>query len=77
MKAKKSLGQHFLTSTGIARRIVKAGMVQNGDTVLEIGPGKGILTRALLDQGARVIAIETELYHCLKTPFPAKYKMVV
>lgn len=60
MKAKKSLGQHFLTSAGIAKRIVIAGNVRGGDTVLEIGPGKGILTRALLDQGAKVIAIEKD-----------------
>ncbi len=60
MKAKKSLGQHFLTSTGIAKRIVQAGQVAKGDIVLEIGPGKGILTRALLDQGAKVIAVEKD-----------------
>ncbi len=60
MKAKKSLGQHFLTSTGIAKRIVRAGRVEQGGVVLEIGPGKGILTRALLESGAKVLAVEKD-----------------
>jgi 16S rRNA (adenine1518-N6/adenine1519-N6)-dimethyltransferase len=46
--AKKSLGQHFLTSTQIAQRIVEAGSISQGDIVVEIGPGKGFLTKLLL-----------------------------
>jgi 16S rRNA (adenine1518-N6/adenine1519-N6)-dimethyltransferase len=60
MKAKKSLGQHFLTSSGIARRVVEAGNVKKGDLVLEIGPGTGILTRELLAKDAKVVAIEKD-----------------
>lgn len=56
----KSLGQHFLSDPGIARRIVEAAHVGAGDTVLEIGPGRGILTRALLDTGATVTAVEID-----------------
>lgn len=59
-KAKKSLGQHFLTDTHILGKIVDAGNVSREDTVLEIGPGRGALTRALLDTGARVIAVEKD-----------------
>ena len=54
------LGQHFLTNPGIAVRIAEAGQVRKGDLVLEVGPGKGILTEALLNKGARVIAIEKD-----------------
>lgn len=60
MKAKKSLGQHFLTSQGIAKRIVEAGECRPGDTVLEIGPGTGFLTEEILNSGAKVIAVEKD-----------------
>ncbi|MEX0933140.1 MAG: rRNA adenine N-6-methyltransferase family protein, partial [Candidatus Paceibacterota bacterium] len=59
-QAKKSLGQHFLTDTNILGKIVHAGNVSPHDTVLEIGPGRGALTRALLATGARVIAVEKD-----------------
>lgn len=58
--AKKSLGQNFLISPGIIDRIVAAGEIQPGETVIEIGPGKGALTAALLRAGARVKAIEKD-----------------
>lgn len=54
------LGQHFLIHPAIARRIVAVSGASAGDTVLEVGPGKGILTRALLATGARVIAVEAD-----------------
>ena len=58
--AKKSLGQHFLNSTHVLGQIIEAGNIQKGEVVLEIGPGTGILTRALLDAGAKVIAVEKD-----------------
>ncbi|MGB8647467.1 MAG: 16S rRNA (adenine(1518)-N(6)/adenine(1519)-N(6))-dimethyltransferase RsmA [Anaerolineae bacterium] len=59
--AKKGLGQHFLTDPNILQKIVGAAEVQPGDIVLEIGPGLGHLTRALLAAGARVVAVELDL----------------
>ena len=60
MKAKKSLGQNFLTSIPARIAIVNAGNLTSSDTVLEIGPGKGFLTKALLDTGAQIIALEKD-----------------
>jgi 16S rRNA (adenine1518-N6/adenine1519-N6)-dimethyltransferase len=54
------LGQHFLTDPEALSGIVSAAGVSPGDAVLEIGPGKGALTRPLLDAGARVTAIELD-----------------
>jgi 16S rRNA (adenine1518-N6/adenine1519-N6)-dimethyltransferase len=62
MRPKKSLGQNFLTSTNVVDDIVRAGEIRKGETVLEIGPGKGILTSALLKAGAHVIAVEKDDY---------------
>lgn len=60
MKTKKSLGQHFLNSPKIISDIVLAGGVKNGDTVLEIGPGEGVLTEKLLETGANVVCVEKD-----------------
>jgi 16S rRNA (adenine1518-N6/adenine1519-N6)-dimethyltransferase len=60
MHAKKSLGQHFLTNTGIVSSIVDAGLVTKSDTILEIGPGKGVLTAELLKRGVKVVAVEKD-----------------
>jgi len=57
--AKKSLGQHFLMHARIAERIAMVAQIE-GEVVLEIGPGTGILTRALLAKAHKVIAIETD-----------------
>jgi 16S rRNA (adenine1518-N6/adenine1519-N6)-dimethyltransferase len=60
MKPKKQLGQNFLTSIPARMAIVEAGEVQPEDRILEIGPGKGFLTRALIETGARVTALEKD-----------------
>lgn len=60
MFAKKSLGQNFLTSKKALREIIEASEVASKDTVLEIGPGKGVLTQKLLETGAKVIAVEKD-----------------
>jgi len=57
---KKSLGQHFLNSDYVPKLMCDAGAVGAGDTVLEIGPGTGALTRELLARGATVVAIEAD-----------------
>ena len=60
MFAKKSLGQNFLNSPAAVAKIIGAGKVSAGDTVLETGPGKGVLTEALLKTGAKIIAVEKD-----------------
>lgn len=54
------LGQHFLTGTWAARSLAEAVHIQPGETVLEIGPGTGALTRELLATGGRVFAVEKD-----------------
>ena len=61
LSAKKSLGQNFLLDLNLTGRIARAAGPLNGATVIEIGPGPGGLTRALLAEGARrVIAVERD-----------------
>ena len=54
------LGQHFLTGTWAAHRLTESVEVREGETILEIGPGKGALTRELLSTGHPVLAIEKD-----------------
>lgn len=60
ISAKKSLGQNFLKSQKALFAMVEAGEVMDGDFVVEIGPGKGALTKVLLETGANVIAFEKD-----------------
>lgn len=59
-RAKKSLAQHFLTSKQAVRDAVHALRRDSFDTILEIGPGKGVLTEALLETGLPVVAVEAD-----------------
>jgi len=58
--ARKRWGQHFLASAATADRIVAAARVSSSDTVLEVGPGEGALTRPLAAKAARLLAIEID-----------------
>lgn len=60
MFAKKSLGQNFLHAPNVVRNIVITGHISPKESVLEIGPGKGVLTEALLEAGATVTAVEKD-----------------
>ncbi len=53
-------GQHFLTDDGIVRRIVEGSGVTKDDAVLEIGPGRGVLTRALAEAARKVLTVEID-----------------
>ncbi len=59
--ANKAFGQHFLLDLNITRKIARLAEVGDGDLVIEVGPGPGGLTRALLETGARVIAVEKDV----------------
>lgn len=59
-RAKKRFGQHFLTDPRILSRIADGLAITQTDTVIEIGPGRGALTEALLSRAGRVIAIEVD-----------------
>lgn len=56
----KLLGQNFLVDKAVLGKIVAAAEISEGDNILEIGPGLGTLTCALLEAGAKVLAIEKD-----------------
>jgi 16S rRNA (adenine1518-N6/adenine1519-N6)-dimethyltransferase len=58
---KRSLGQNFLTSQVVPGWMVEAAELKAGELVFEIGPGTGMLTKALLEKGAIVIALEADI----------------
>lgn len=60
LKPQTAAGQHFLLDERVPERMVEAADVIAGDTILEIGPGFGILTDALLTAGAEVVAVELD-----------------
>ncbi len=74
VRAKKALGQHFLTDLSIAQRIAEALIVENGTMpALEVGPGMGVLTQYLLERpevDLRMVEIDTESVDYLLVHFP-------
>jgi len=82
LTAKKSLGQNFLLDFNLTRRIARAGGPLEGVTVVEVGPGPGGLTRALLLEGAaQVVAIEKDerclpALHAIAALYPGRLKII-
>jgi len=78
-KAKKSLGQHFLVNKRYAFEIVRALDPNPGETVIEIGPGRGALTGLFLESGCRVMAIELDktLAQSLRNSYGNKHDLEV
>ncbi|WP_430284761.1 rRNA adenine N-6-methyltransferase family protein, partial [Salmonella enterica] len=60
MRAHKGLGQNFLQDSQALEKIISAAEIQRTDTVLEIGPGLGSLTRYLAVSASEVIAVELD-----------------
>ena len=65
-RARKRFGQHWLRDDGVLNRIVTAAEIVEGDRILEIGPGQGVLTQRLLNSVANVLAIEIDRDLCLQ-----------
>ena len=59
-RPRKRFSQNFLIDRGAAERIVSLAEIEDGDRLIEVGPGRGALTRLLLDAGARVTSIEID-----------------
>jgi len=82
LSARASLGQHFLLDYNLTRRIARAAGDLSGQTVFEIGPGPGGLTRALLESAAaKVITIERDrrciaILNELAAEFPARLEII-
>lgn len=59
-RAKKHFSQNWLIDPSVVEKIIDAAQIREGDEVLEVGPGTGLLTQALVDAGAHVTAIEAD-----------------
>lgn len=70
--AKKSFGQNFLVDGNYIDKIIRALNPQPGETIIEIGAGRGALTEKLVESGANIVAVEIErdMIHVLKQSFP-------
>ena len=68
IRARKRLGQHFLADESVLQAIVQAAELSSADTVIEVGPGLGILTAELVKRAGNVVAVEldTKLASLLK-----------
>lgn len=72
VKPKKIFGQNFLIDSSVVKKIVKVAELKSSDTVLEIGPGTGVLTREILKTTSHVLVVEKDrrLIKDLKEEFP-------
>jgi 16S rRNA (adenine1518-N6/adenine1519-N6)-dimethyltransferase len=79
VKAKKHLGQHFLTDENIAKKIADTLQLEGYDLVLEIGPGMGVLTKYLLEKDIEtyVIEIDTESVEYLNAHYPKLHGKII
>ncbi len=80
LKPIKHFGQNFLVSEEIIERIISKAKIKNGENILEVGPGTGNLTEALLKAGAEVVAVEKdeELVQLLNSkPQITNYKLKI
>ena len=82
LRPKKKLGQNFLVDKNIAQRVIALSEITEEDTVIEIGPGLGAITGAILTKGATVFAIEADnilhgfLSNSLALEFPSNLKLL-
>jgi len=76
---KKKWGQNFIFDQNLLERLVREAGIKPGDQVVEIGPGAGTLTRELLSQGARVLAVEIDatLLPILEEVLPKEHLVLV
>ena len=77
----KKLGQNFLIDGNIVRKSLELAEIESGDRIVEVGPGLGTLTRALIDTGASVYAVEKDprlSSHLaeLETAYPDKFHLL-
>lgn len=70
MKAKKSFGQHFLVNDSVARKIIEAAEPDGFDTVVEVGPGRGALTKYIDHESVILIEADQSLVGQLQKQFP-------
>ena len=82
LDARKAFGQHFLLDLNITRKIARLADLTPGALVIEVGPGPGGLTRALLETGAVVTAIEKDprfapLLGALQAAAPGQFSLII
>ena len=76
VRAKKALGQHFLTDLSVAQRIANTVDEYQGTPVLEVGPGMGVLTQFLLQKGhdLKVVELDSESVDYLNAAYPEELR---
>jgi 16S rRNA (adenine1518-N6/adenine1519-N6)-dimethyltransferase len=81
LNTRKSLGQHFLVDDGVLGRILRLSSLREHEVVLEVGPGIGTLSEALLRTGVSVLAVEKDrrllpVLADMKTRYPASFHLI-